>query len=48
MLFLRRMLRIPQKSKKINKTVLPKADTSRPFIHRIRKRQATSFGHVKK
>ena len=46
MWFLRRMLRIPWTAKKTNEEVLKEADTERSLINKIRKRQATFFGHV--
>ena len=46
MWFLRRMLRIPWVEKKSNETVLREADTTRSLINKLRKRQATFFGHV--
>ena len=46
MWFLRRMLRISWKERKSNETVLKEAQTSRALVNKIRKRQATFFGHV--
>ncbi|GFO01905.1 exportin-t-like [Plakobranchus ocellatus] len=46
MWFLRRMLRISWTAKKTNDTVLEEAHTTRLLISKIRKRQATFFGHV--
>ncbi|GFO35529.1 endonuclease-reverse transcriptase [Plakobranchus ocellatus] len=46
MWFLRRMLRISCTAKKTNDTVLEEAHTTRLLISKIRKRQATFFGHV--
>ena len=46
MWFLRRMLRIPWTAKKTNQEVLKEAVTERSLLNRIRKRQATFFGHV--
>ena len=46
MWFLRRMLRIPWTAKKSNETVLKEAETERSLIMKIRKRQATFFGHI--
>ena len=40
------MLRISWTTKKSNATELREADTTRSLINRIRKRQATFFGHV--
>ena len=36
----------PMDSKKINKTVLQEADTTRSLINNIHKRKATFFGHI--
>ena len=44
--FPRRMLRIPWTAKKANQEVLKEAVTERSLLNRIRKRQATFFGHV--
>ncbi|GFO24426.1 timeless-interacting protein [Plakobranchus ocellatus] len=46
MWFIRRMLRISWTAKKTNDTVLEEAHTTRLLISKIRKRQATFFGHV--
>ncbi|GFR75777.1 endonuclease-reverse transcriptase [Elysia marginata] len=46
MWFLRRMMRIPWTAKKTNDTVLSETKTSRALINKIRKRQATVFGHI--
>ncbi|GFR58227.1 hypothetical protein ElyMa_000024600 [Elysia marginata] len=46
MWFLRRMMRIPWTAKKLNDTVLSKTKTKRAPINKIRKRQATFFGHI--
>ncbi|GFN93972.1 endonuclease-reverse transcriptase [Plakobranchus ocellatus] len=46
MWFLRRMMQISWTAKKTNDTVLEEADTTRLLISKIRKRQATFFGHV--
>ncbi|GFN81414.1 protein tssc1-like [Plakobranchus ocellatus] len=46
MWFLRRMLRISWTAKKTNDKVLEEAHTTRLLISKIRKRQATFFGHV--
>ena len=46
MWFLRRMLRIPWVAKKSNEKVLKEAHTKRSLMNKIRKRQATFFGHV--
>ncbi|GFO31777.1 condensin-2 complex subunit g2-like [Plakobranchus ocellatus] len=46
MWFLRRMLRISWTAKKTNDTVLEEAHTTRLLISKIRKHQATFFGHV--
>ena len=40
------MLRIPWTAKKTNQEVLKEAVTERSLLNRIRKRQATFFGHV--
>ncbi|GFR97864.1 endonuclease-reverse transcriptase [Elysia marginata] len=45
MWFLRRM-RIPWTAKKPNDTVLSETKTKRALINKIRKRQATFFGHI--
>ena len=46
MWFLRRMLRISWTAKKSIESMLREADTTTSFINRIRKHQATFFGHV--
>ena len=46
MWFLRRMLRIPWTGKKTNEMVLKEAETNRSLVQKIRKQQATFFGHV--
>ena len=46
MWFLRRMLRIPWTAKKTNEMVLKEAETNRSLVQKIRKQQATFFGHV--
>ena len=46
MWFLRRILRVPWTAKKPNETVLKEADTERRLLQKIRKRQATFFGHI--
>ena len=46
MWFLRRMLRIPWTAKKTNKMVLKEVETNRSLMQRIRKQQATFFGHI--
>ncbi|GFN77131.1 endonuclease-reverse transcriptase [Plakobranchus ocellatus] len=46
MWFLRRMMRMSWTAKKTNDTVLEEAHTTRLLISKIRKRQATFFGHV--
>ncbi|GFS09325.1 endonuclease-reverse transcriptase [Elysia marginata] len=46
MWFLRRMMRIPWTAKKPNDTVLSETKTKRALIKKIRKRQATFFGHI--
>ncbi|GFS27113.1 endonuclease-reverse transcriptase [Elysia marginata] len=46
MWFLRRMKRIPWTAKKTNNTVLSETKTKRALINKIRKRQATFFGHI--
>ena len=45
MWFLIRMLRIPWTGKKTN-SVLKEAETNRSLVQKIRKKQATFFGHV--
>ena len=46
MWFLRRMLRIPWTAKKTNEMVLKEAESNRSLMQKIRKQQATFFGHV--
>ncbi|GFS14638.1 endonuclease-reverse transcriptase [Elysia marginata] len=46
MCFLRRMMRIPWIAKKTNDTVLSETKTKRALINKMRKRQATFFGHI--
>ncbi|GFS15739.1 endonuclease-reverse transcriptase [Elysia marginata] len=46
MRFLRRMMRISWTAKKPNDTVLSETKTKRALINKIRKRQATFFGHI--
>ncbi|GFO27916.1 retrovirus-related pol polyprotein line-1 [Plakobranchus ocellatus] len=46
MWFIRRMLRTPWVAKKSNEKVLKEAHTKRSLMNKIRKRQATFFGHV--
>ncbi|GFR96371.1 hypothetical protein ElyMa_006296100 [Elysia marginata] len=46
--FWRRMLRIPWTAKKTNEEVLNETETTRSLINRIRKRQATFVGHIKR
>ena len=46
MWFLRRMLRIPWTAKKTNEMVLKEAETNRSLAQKIKKQQATFFGHV--
>ncbi|GFO22537.1 endonuclease-reverse transcriptase [Plakobranchus ocellatus] len=46
MWFLRRMLRIPWTAKKTNERVLNEANKRRSLVRTIRKRQATSLGHM--
>ena len=46
MWFLRGMLPIPWTARKTNQEVLKEVVTERSLINRIRKRQATFFGHV--
>ena len=46
MWFLRRMLRMPWRAKKTNEMVLKEAKTNRSLLEKIRKQQATFFGHV--
>ncbi|GFR99776.1 endonuclease-reverse transcriptase [Elysia marginata] len=46
MWFLRRMMRIPWTAKKPNDTVLSETKTKRALINKIRKRQASFFGHI--
>ncbi|GFS12865.1 endonuclease-reverse transcriptase [Elysia marginata] len=46
MWFLRRMMRIPWIAKKPNDTVLSETKTKRALINKMRKRQATFFGHI--
>ncbi|GFS21719.1 endonuclease-reverse transcriptase [Elysia marginata] len=45
MWFLRRMLKIPWTAKKTNERVLQEAQSKRSLLDKIRKRQATFFGH---
>ncbi|GFR93791.1 retrovirus-related Pol polyprotein LINE-1 [Elysia marginata] len=44
--FLRRMLKIPWTAKKKNERVLQEELSKRSVLHKIRKRQATFFGHI--
>ncbi|GFS03118.1 endonuclease-reverse transcriptase [Elysia marginata] len=44
--FLRRMLKIPWTAKKTNERVLQEAQSKRSLLDKIRKRQATFFGHI--
>ncbi|GFR94941.1 endonuclease-reverse transcriptase [Elysia marginata] len=46
MWFLQRMMRIPWIAKKPSDTVLSETKTKRALINKIRKRQATFFGHI--
>ncbi|GFS04715.1 endonuclease-reverse transcriptase [Elysia marginata] len=46
MWFLRQMLRIPWTAKKTNERVLQEAQSKRSLLDKIRKRQATFFGHI--
>ena len=46
MWFRRRILRIPWTAKKTNEMVLKEAETNRSLMQKIRKQQATFFGHV--
>ena len=46
MWFLRRMLKVPWTMKETNENILRQAETKRSLINKIRKRQATFFGHV--
>ncbi|GFS11076.1 retrovirus-related Pol polyprotein LINE-1 [Elysia marginata] len=46
MWFLRQMLKIPWTAKKTNERVLQEAQSERSLLHKIRKRQATFFGHI--
>ncbi|GFS05260.1 RNA-directed DNA polymerase from mobile element jockey [Elysia marginata] len=46
MWFLRRMLKIPWTAKKTNERVLQEPQSKRSLLDKIRKRQATFFGHI--
>ena len=46
MWFLRRMLRTPWAAKKTNEMVSKEVETNRSLVQKIRKQQATFFGHV--